>query len=78
MSTSQCPICGQNTTAPFVSAISHFRPIDWEQRCYIRGNFKTFGFWSGLRANLTLLFPFINTVWNWKYRKDHLSQELGS
>ncbi len=67
-----CIICGQNTITPFTSAVHHFRPIDWEQRHFMRGNFKTFGLWNGLRANLTLLFPFVNTLWNWKYRKSYL------
>lgn len=71
----RCMICGDITERPFAAAVYHFRPIDWEQRHFLRGNFKAFGFRSGLRANLTLLFPFVNTLWNWKHRKSYLEIE---
>jgi hypothetical protein len=65
----QCIICGEKTKRPLAAVVEHFRPIDWSQRHYLRGNFKVFGFWSGLRANITLMFPIVNTLWNWKQRK---------
>ena len=67
-----CIICGGKTSQPFSAAVNHFRPIDWKQRHFVRGNFATFGFWSGLMANVTLVFPFLNTLINWKYRKMRL------
>lgn len=72
---STCIICGDTTPSPFTAFVYHFRPIDWEQRSYIRGNFKMFGLWSGLRANLTLMSPFLNTILNWKHRKGKLEFE---
>lgn len=71
----RCLICNGETSKPFVAFVYHFRPINWADRKYIRGNFKTFGFWAGLRANVTLIFPFLNTILNWKYRKMHLEIE---
>ncbi len=67
-----CLVCGEVSAKWIQATIWHFRPIDWEQRGFIRGNFKTFGAWGGLRANVTLLFPFLNTLLNWKYRKARL------
>lgn len=64
-----CIICGEETKQPFAAAVWHFRPLAWDDRKYVWGNMTTFGFWGGLRANVTLMFPFINTIWNWKYRK---------
>jgi hypothetical protein len=68
----RCVICGDTTDRPFVAVVWHFRPLDWSQLHWVRGNFKTFGFWSGLRANITLLFPVANTLLNWKHRKSRL------
>jgi hypothetical protein len=65
----KCVICGDSTERPFDAAIWHFRFIDWEQRHWVRGNFKVFGFWSGLSANMSLMFPFWDTIANWRYRK---------
>jgi len=73
-----CIICGDHTSRPLAAVVYHFRPIDWEQRSFIMGNFQTFGFWSGLRSNLTLMFPFLNTILNWKYRKHRLVFADGS
>lgn len=70
-----CLICGRNTTNAFADFVRHFRVIDWPQRHYVKGNFRTFGYWSGLRANITLMFPFLNTIINWKHRKSSL--EIG-
>lgn len=39
---------------------------------YWRGNVKTFGWSSGMKANLTLTSPLANAVLNWKYRNMHL------
>ncbi len=64
-----CIICGDNTQHPFAAAVEHFRFCDWEQREWVRGNFKAFGFWRGLTANICLLFPFVNTLVHWRYRK---------
>ena len=50
-----------------------FRLIDWKQREYIRGNFVAFGFWSGLKSNITLLSPLMNLILNFKYRHMHLT-----
>jgi hypothetical protein len=71
----RCVICGDSTTRPFAAAIEHFRPIDWPQRHFIKGNFKMFGLKIGLRANITLMFPWANTILHWKYRKHGL--EIG-
>lgn len=63
-----CIICGEKTERPIAAAVEHFRPIDWEQRHWVKGTFKAFG-WS---AALTLMFPFLNTILHWKYRKMRL------
>lgn len=73
-----CLVCGDICDKWIQATIHHFRPIDWEQRSFIRGNFKAFGVWSGLRANITLLFPVMNTLFNWKYRKSRLVFADGS
>jgi hypothetical protein len=49
------------------------RLIDWEQREYVRGNFKMFGFWGGLTANVTLVFPVVNFIVNFKRRHSRLA-----
>jgi hypothetical protein len=67
-----CIICGAPTKQPFTAAIWHFRPFEWHGKSYITGNVRMFGFWGGMRANLTLYFPVINTLIHWKYRKDGL------
>jgi hypothetical protein len=64
-----CIICGDSTERPFAAAVWHFRPFEWHEAIYIVGNIKTFGFWSGVEANLSLYFPFLGTLINWKYRK---------
>ena len=74
----KCLICGDSTSYPIAAVIWHFRPIDLKQREYIRGNFKAFGFCRGLMANVTLMFPFLNTIINWKYRKMQLELEDGT
>lgn len=66
-----CIICGEKTARPFAAAVWHFRPIDWEQRKWVKGTFKTFG----LNTTLTLMLPFFNTLLYWKYRKMRLSIE---
>jgi hypothetical protein len=69
---SRCVICGDFTTRPFAAMVDHFRPIDWPQRKFLVGNFRAFGFWSGLHSNICLMFPFLNTLLNWKHRKSRL------
>lgn len=66
---SKCVVCGAVTDQPFVAAVNHFRPFEWHDPKYIMGNIRAFGFWSGLRSNVSLYFPFLNTLLNWKYRK---------
>ena len=68
-----CIVCGDKTSKPFVAAVWHFRPFAYHDPKYIVGNVKTFGFWSGMRANVSLYFPFLNTLMHWKYRKMHLT-----
>jgi hypothetical protein len=70
-----CIICGDVTSQPIAAAVEHFRPFHWEHPRYIFGNIRTFGFLSGMRANLCLFFPFLGTLLNWKYRKMHLEIE---
>lgn len=53
--------------------MSQFRLLDLSMRQYVRGNFVMFGFWGGLRANITLLSPLANLLINWKHRNSHLS-----
>ena len=67
-----CIICGDETKRPYAAAVEHFRPFAWHDPKYIRGNIKTFGFWSGMRGNITLYFPFLNTLIHWRYRKSRL------
>lgn len=74
----ECLVCGEVNKRWFAATVWHFRPIDWEQRRFLRGNFRTFGFWSGLRSNICLMFPFLNTLLNWKYRKHRLVFADGS
>ena len=69
---SRCLVCGEESKRWFAATVWHFRPIDWEQRHYVLGNFRTFGFWSGLRSNVTLLFPVMNTLLNWRVRKHRI------
>jgi hypothetical protein len=69
---SECLICGDRTDRPFEAFVWHFRFIDLPQWRFIVGNFKTFGFWLGLRGNVTLMFPFLNTLINWKWRRHRL------
>lgn len=64
-----CMICGRQTLAPVADFVGHFRPYASGNWGYVVGNCKTFGFWSGMRSNVTLLFPFLNTIIHWKYRK---------
>ena len=71
----RCPVCKCVTDQPFVAAVWHFRPFEWHGWGYVFGNVRMFGFWDGMRANLTLYFPFANTLINWKHRKAHL--EIG-
>lgn len=67
-----CLICGEKIDRPFAATVEHFRPIDLGQWPYVIGNFRTFGLWSGLHANVTLLSPVINTILHWKHRKSRL------
>ena len=67
----KCIICDENTSKPFQAFVEHFRFIDWEQRKWFLGTVKTFGFMSGI----TLMFPFLNTIVHWKYRKYRLVVE---
>lgn len=55
-----------------------WKPIElWDSPWrYFIGNCMTFGFWSGLKANITLLSPLANKLWNWKYRNHHLDIHL--
>jgi hypothetical protein len=69
---SHCIICGAETTRPIVAALWHFRPFEWHGKSYITGNVRMFGFWGGMRASLTLYFPVINTLVNWKHRRARL------
>lgn len=70
-----CAICGDETIHPFAAFVQHFRPYAGGNWGYVVGNCKTFGFWSGMRSNLTLLSPVMNTIIHWKYRKMKL--EIG-
>lgn len=67
-----CIVCGRESDRPIRDALGHFRLVDWGKWQYWPGNIRTFGFWGGLRGSLTLSFPFINTLWNWKNRKSEL------
>jgi hypothetical protein len=67
-----CIVCGEMTDRHIACALWHFRLVEWNQWQYWRGNIKTFGLWTGLKSNLTLSFPILNTLWNWKYRKMRL------
>lgn len=51
-----------------------WKPIElWDSPWrYFAGNCKTFGFWPGMKSNITLISPLINKLWNWKYRNTHL------
>jgi hypothetical protein len=68
----KCIICDQPTTRPVLEALWHFRLVDWNQWQFWRGNINTFGLASGMRSNLCLSFPILNTLLNWKYRKARL------
>lgn len=70
--TRHCIICGDVVTRPFAAAVYHFRPFAWHESKYILGNIRTFGFISGMRANIGLYFPFLSTIMNWQYRKMRL------
>ena len=48
--------------------LRELKPLDWQQRHYIRGNIRTFGFWGSIKANITLMSPLLNMILNWKYR----------
>lgn len=67
-----CPVCGDETPRPIRHALHHFRLVNWGHWQYWRGNIKTFGFWPGLGASITLSFPIINILWHWKHRKSRL------
>jgi len=67
-----CIVCGEKTDRPIAAALRHFRLVDWGQWQYWPGNIRAFGFWTGLKSAITLSFPIINTLWNWKYRKSRL------
>lgn len=67
-----CVVCGRQTSAPVFDALHHFRLVQWGQWKYWLGNIKAFGFWSGLAANITLSFPIVNTLVNWKHRRSTL------
>jgi hypothetical protein len=56
-----------------------WKPFDLHEKpwLYFRGNIRSFGFWSGLKSNITLSSPLINKLWNWKYRNMRLSQNIG-
>lgn len=71
----KCVICDEKTNRPIAAAIDHFRLVEWNQWRYWRGNFTAFGWISGLKANLTLSFPILNTLWNWKHRKARLHSQ---
>jgi len=57
----------------WVSLWDQWKPLElWgSSQRYWRGNMH-FGFWSGLRANLTLWSPLLNKIINWKYRNMRL------
>jgi len=67
-----CIVCGEKTDRPILAALAHFKLVEWRQWRFWIGNFRTFGFWMGLKGSLTLSFPIVNTIWNWKYRKMRL------
>jgi hypothetical protein len=67
-----CPVCGETTGQPIRAALEHFSPVAWGQWHYWPGNIKSFGFWSGMSANLALSFPIYNTLRYWKHRKTRL------
>lgn len=50
-----------------------WKPIElWDKPWrYWRGNMG-FGFWPGLRSNITLWSPLLNKLIHWKYRNVHL------
>ncbi len=70
-----CVVCGEITSNPFAAVVYHFRPFEWHEPKYIIGNIRAFGFWAGMRANISLYFPFANTLIHWKYRKMKLAIE---
>lgn len=49
-----------------------FNLLDWPMRFYVRGNFSAFGLWAGLRANITLMCPLLNTLLNLNRRNKQL------
>lgn len=68
----KCIVCDEPTSTPVREALWHFRLVDWGQWRFWPGNMRMFGFWSGLRSNLTLSFPILNTLLNWEHRKSRL------
>ena len=68
-----CPICGDKTRKPIQAAFEHFWFWQPGSLQYLKGNIKTFGFWSGLHAWICLAFPFYSTLRHWKYRKCRLT-----
>lgn len=67
-----CIICGEPTNSPLREFLWHFRLVEWGQWRFWRGNIQAFGWFGGMRGNLTLSFPFLNTLINWKYRNARL------
>lgn len=71
--TKTCPICGGPTKSPLLAALEHFYLYQPGQLGYVRGNFRMFGFWGGLEANLSLLFPIYCTIRYWRHRRSSLT-----
>ncbi len=69
-----CVICGEKLKHgnQLTAALWHFRPLDWGQRKWLFGTWRTFG----LRGAITLISPAINTLVNWKYRKARLTSQF--
>ena len=67
----KCWICGEETKKLWPALWEHLKPIDWEGRYFIKGNYQTFG----LRSVITLMSPLLNTIIHWKYRKHRLRIE---
>lgn len=68
----RCIVCDQPSNRPIRDALGHFKLVNWGQWEFWPGNIRMFGFWGGMRGNLTLSFPVLNMLLNWKHRKSKL------